>query len=254
MKDMLMEILGIDVGGSGIKAAVVNISTGDLVSQHRHFTTPQPATPEALIRTIGELVADFHWQGPVGCGFPAVVSHGIVRTAANIDPSWIGVDIESALKQQTGCQCHVVNDADAAGLAEVQFGPPENCCGSVLMVTLGTGIGSALFYNGRLFPNLELGALQFKGATAEDYAAAAVRKTMKLSWQGWAKRLDRVLSYYERIVSPELIILGGGVSRRHEKFFHLLKTQAPIVPARLFNLAGIVGAAHFACEQETRKS
>ncbi|MBN1957813.1 MAG: ROK family protein [Desulfuromonadales bacterium] len=246
-----MEILGIDVGGSGIKAAIVEVSTGDLVSRHRHFVTPQPATPEALIRTIGELVADFHWQGPVGCGFPAVVSHGIVRTAANIDPSWIGIDIESLLKLETGCQCHVVNDADAAGLAEVKFGSAENCSGSVLMLTLGTGIGSALFYDGELFPNLELGALPFQGSTAEGYAAASVRTAKKLSWQAWSTRLNSFFVHVERMLSPELIVIGGGVSQRHEKFFHLLDTRAPIVPARLFNLAGIVGAAHFAFEQES---
>lgn len=248
-----MHVLGIDIGGSGIKGAVVDVSTGQLVSDRLRLETPQPATPDALVETVGDLVHALQWQGLIGCGFPAVIIGGIVKTAANIDQSWIDVDVQSALRHATGCECHVINDADAAGIAELKFGIGRKRFGSVLMLTLGTGIGSALFCDGRLFPNLELGALPFKGATAEAYAAAAVRKKKKLSWQGWAKRLNKVLLHVERMFSPELIIIGGGVSRKHEKFFPLLETRAPIVPAGLLNLAGIVGAAHFAFEQETQK-
>jgi len=246
-----MHVLGIDVGGSGIKGAVVDVYTGQLIGDHLRLETPQPATPDALVKTVGELVQALQWQGLIGCGFPAVIAGGVVKTAANIDQSWIDVDVQSALQHATGCACHVINDADAAGIAEIKFGIGRKRSGTVLMLTLGTGIGSALFYAGRLFPNLELGALPLKGATAEDYAAAAVRKKKKLSWQGWAKRLNKVLTHVERMFSPDLIIIGGGVSRKHEKFFHLLDTRAPIIPAGLFNLAGIVGAACFASEKET---
>ncbi|NOQ41069.1 MAG: ROK family protein [Desulfuromusa sp.] len=241
-----MDVLGIDIGGSGIKGAVVAVKTGQLVSEPLQVETPQPATHHAVIEATCELVRLFDWHGSIGCGFPAVVQGGVVKTAANIDASWIGVNVRDFLQKKTGCSCSVINDADAAGLAEMVFGAGQGEMGTVLVLTLGTGIGSALFYRGQLIPNLELGYLPLKGAPAEHYASAAVRTNEKLSWETWSQRLNEFLSHVERLFSPELIIIGGGVSQQHEKFFPYLETQAKLVPAGFFNRAGIVGAACFA--------
>lgn len=241
-----MEVLGIDIGGSGIKGALVDIAQGRLVSERRRVETPRPATPDSVIAATVELVGQFNWQGIVGCGFPAVIAEGCASTAANIDEAWIGVNVDRALQEATGLECRVVNDADAAGLAEMEFGAGRDSSGSVLLLTLGTGIGSALFYHRRLFPNLELGSLALEGAPAEHYASAAVRKDLQLSWKAWSKRLNLFLKHVERLLSPELIIIGGGVSRKSEKFLPLLTTRAPVVPARFLNQAGIIGAALFA--------
>lgn len=244
-----MECLGIDIGGSGIKGAVVETSTGQLLSERLRLETPLPATPVAVAATVAELVRQFSWQGTIGCGFPAVISNGVARSAANIDSGWIGVNVEALLCEATGLRCVVLNDADAAGLAEMRFGCGTECCGTVLVVTLGTGIGSALFYNGLLYPNSELGHLRLKNGIAELYASAAVRKKEALSWKAWGKRLNRFFAEVERLFSPELIIVGGGVSRKHEKFFPFLETKAQLLPAELRNQAGIVGAACHAAEQ-----
>lgn len=241
-----MDVLGIDIGGSSIKGAVITAETGQLVSNPSQVETPQPATPAAVINATAELVRSFDWHGPIGCGFPAVMQQGIVKTAANIDSSWIGIDVEALIQRETGCVCAVINDADAAGLAEMVFGAGEGRMGTVMILTLGTGIGSALFYRGQLFPNLELGYLPLDGAPAEHYASAAVRNNEKLSWESWSKRLNRFLNHVERLFSPELIIIGGGVSSQHEKFFPLLETQGELLPADFLNQAGIVGAAGFA--------
>ncbi|MEA3544863.1 MAG: ROK family protein [Thermodesulfobacteriota bacterium] len=241
-----MNILGVDIGGSGIKGAVVAVETGQLVSEPLQLETPQPATPQAVIEATCDLVRLFDWHGFIGCGFPAVIQAGVVKTAANIDSSWVGVDVKGDLQRKTGCSCAVINDADAAGSAEMMFGAGQGVAGTVLVLTLGTGIGSALFYNGQLLPNLELGYLPLQGAPAEHYASAAVRKREKLSWKIWAKRLNQFLNYVERLFSPELIIIGGGVSCRHEKFFPYIEIQAQLIPAHFFNRAGIVGAACFA--------
>ena len=241
-----MDILGIDIGGSGIKGAVVAVETGQLVSEPLQIKTPQPATPQAVIEVTCELVRLFDWHGSIGCGFPAVVQDGTVKTAANIDARWIGVDVRGFLQRKTGRPCFVINDADAAGLAEMKFGAGRGRMGTVLTLTLGTGIGSALFYRGQLFPNLELGYMPLKGTPAEHYASAAVRKKEKLSWDAWSKRLNMFLGHVERLFSPELIIIGGGVSHQHEKFFPYLETQTKLVPAGFLNRAGIVGAAGFA--------
>lgn len=247
-----MDVLGIDIGGSGIKGAIVHVETGQLSSKRLMVATPQPATPRAVIDSTWQLIKLFNWEGLIGCGFPAVIQQDLVKTAANIDESWLDVDVRHALQRETGCSCTVINDADAAGLAEMKFGAGRGNLGTVLILTLGTGIGSALFYRGQLFPNLELGFLPLKGAPAERYASAAVRKNEKLSWPVWAKRLNKFLNHVERLFSPELIIIGGGVSRNHEKFFPYIKTRAELVPARLLNQAGIVGAACFAEEQATK--
>ena len=245
-----MNVLGIDIGGSGIKGAIVDIETGTLKSERLRVATPQPATPATVTEATADLVGMFDWHGPVGCGFPAVIQQGVAKTAANIDPAWIGVNVEALLQEKTGCRCTVINDADAAGLAEMTFGAGQGRLGMVIVLTLGTGIGSALFYQGRLIPSLELGFLPLKGRPAEHYAAAAVRKKDKLSWKAWSGRLNRFLAHVERLFSPELIIVGGGVSRNHEKFFPYLTTQAEITPARMLNQAGIVGAACFAANEQ----
>ena len=243
-----MGILGIDIGGSGIKGAVVTAETGQLVSEPLQIETPKPATPDRVIKATCELVKQFGWHGFIGCGFPAVVQEGVVKTAANIDSGWIGVDAQELLQRETGCVCSVINDADAAGLAEMVFGAGRGRMGSVLIFTLGTGIGSALFYQGKLFPNLELGYLPLEGVPAEHHVSAAVRKNEKLSWRTWTTRLNKFLKHVERLFSPELIIVGGGISSRHEEFFPWVETQAELLPAAFLNQSGIIGAASFAAK------
>lgn len=243
-----MPVLGLDVGGSGIKGAVVDTSTGSLLSERLRYETPNPAEPEAVLETIQALIAQFGWKGEIGCGFPAVIDRGYARSAANISDLWIDFDVVSALDDATGCRCAVINDADAAGLAEMRLGAGRDCLETVLVLTLGTGIGSALFHQGRLFPNLELGTLPFKGSVIERYAAASVRKEKKLSWEKWAGRLNRFLAIAENLVCPERIIIGGGVSRKHEKYFHLLEARASVHPAEFYNRAGLIGAACYAAE------
>ncbi len=245
-----MECLGLDIGGSGIKGAIVDVVSGQLLSERLRLATPQPATPQAVAKTTRELVKQFGWSGPIGCGFPAVIQNGVAKTAANIAVGWIGTDVVATLQAATDCPCAVINDADAAGLAEIRLGAGKGQSGSVIVITIGTGLGSACFYRGRLFPNTELGHLPLKGGPAEHYASAAVRKKEKLSWESWARRLEKFLVRVERLFSPDLIILGGGVSKRHEKFFPYLKVQAELRPAQLRNQAGIVGAACLAAELE----
>jgi polyphosphate glucokinase len=244
-----MNILGIDVGGSGIKGAIVDVESGRLSSQQVEIATPQPATPQLVVEVVDQLVKMCQWSGTIGCGFPAVIQAGVAKTAANVDVSWIDTDVQQLIYDKTGCPCSVVNDADAAGLAEMRFGTGVGRMGTVLVLTLGTGIGSALFHQGMLFPNLELGSLDFKGTPIENYASAAVRTKEKLSWEEWSKRLNVFLQQVERLLAPDLIIIGGGVSSEHEHYFPYLETQAELIPARLFNQAGIVGAASYAAEK-----
>jgi polyphosphate glucokinase len=243
-----MEILGIDIGGSGIKGAPVEIERGVLAAERCRIPTPLPSTPDAVADTVAEIVQHFAWKGPVGCTFPAVVKKGFVYSAANVDRSWIGTDGDSLLEERTGCPVMLLNDADAAGIAEMQFGAGEGRKGVVFVLTFGTGIGSALFAGGVLVPNTELGHIQIRcrkrrGVDAEDYASDRIRKGEKLQWSVWAKRVNRYLGILESLFSPDLFILGGGVSKKHHKFLPLLSTQAEIVPAELLNEAGIVGAA-----------
>ncbi|SEA57458.1 polyphosphate glucokinase [Desulfuromusa kysingii] len=241
-----MNILGIDIGGSSIKGAIVDSETGRHSSEWLELETPQPAIPEAVAEAVARLAQKCHWTGVIGCGFPAVVQKGIAQTAANIDISWIGTNVQQLLQDNTGCPCAVVNDADAAGLAEMRFGAGRGSDGTVLILTLGTGIGSALFSHGVLFPNLELGALPLHGSTAENYASAAVRTRHQLSWQDWAMRLNEFMPIVERLLSPELILIGGGVSSNSQQFFPFLRTNARLLPAQLQNYAGAVGAACYA--------
>lgn len=236
-------VLGIDIGGSGIKGAPVDLKRGVLLTERLRIPTPSPAKPEAVAGVIADLVEHFQWQGAVGCAFPAVIKNGVVLTAANVDKSWIGTDGRKLLERNTGCQVTLLNDADAAGIAEIKFGAGRNRSGLVIMLTLGTGIGSALFMDGLLVPNTELGHLVIRGKGAETRASSRARTQKKLSWKRWAKRVDEYLRYLEDLLSPELYILGGGISKKHEKFVRHLTADTPVVPAEMRNDAGIVGAA-----------
>ena len=238
-----MEVLGIDIGGTGIKGAVVDTATGQLVRDRIRLQTPQPATPKSLCRTVFEVVAHFGWSGPVGCGFPGIIRQGVVRSAAHVSSKWLGKNVKENLDEATGCSFRVLNDADVAGLAEARFGAGKDEVGTVLLLTLGTGIGSALFIDGTLVPNTEFGHVQLKGHDAEYWAADSVRKKRKLGWKKWAKQVNLYLQKMEFYLSPDLIIIGGGASRKHEKFIPQLELDARVVPAQLRNEAGIVGAA-----------
>lgn len=238
-----MQILGIDIGGTGIKGAPVDTETGALLASRHRIPTPEQAKPKPVARVVGELAAHFGWQGPVGCGFPAVVRQGLVYTAANIHKSWIGTNVEALFTEAAKCPVHVLNDADAAGLAEMAFGAGRDQKGLVLMVTIGTGLGTALFTDGHLVPNLELGHIEIKGEDAEVRATDAARKRDKLSWKQWAKRFDIYLTTLEKLLWPDMIILGGGVIKKYDEFAPYLTVKAKVVPAQFLNDAGIVGAA-----------
>jgi polyphosphate glucokinase len=244
-----MRGFGVDIGGSGIKGAVVDLVDGRLVGDRHRIPTPQPSTPEAVAATVGELVTHFGWAGSVGCTFPAVVQHGVALTAANVDKSWIGTDVDALITATIDRDTHVMNDADAAGVAEVRFGAGKDHPGVVLMTTLGTGIGSALFVDGHLVPNTEFGHLRMGDTIAEAIASDAARSREDLGWAKWAKRLSEYYSYLDFILNPDLIIIGGGVSKKHAKYVPLITgVRCPIVPATLLNEAGIIGAALIAAE------
>lgn len=238
-----MEILGIDIGGSGIKGALVNVLTGEMTTERHRIPTPEQSTPENVATVVAQLARHFEWSGPIGCTFPAVVRHGVVYTAANVHQSWIGTDAETLFREATGCQVRILNDADAAGLAEMVLGAGKDQQGVVIMLTFGTGIGSAIFIDGHLLPNTEFGHLPIRGKQAEHRASAKIRDDEDLSWSEWAERVNEYLGLMEFFFSPDLFIIGGGVSKKQHKFLHLLKTRAKIVPAQLMNEAGIVGAA-----------
>jgi len=236
-------LLGIDIGGTGIKGAPVDTRTGELAAERVRILTPKPATPDSVAPVVAEVAAHFSWRGQIGATFPAVVRQGIVQTAANVDEAWIGVNIPLVLSTATKTPVAVINDADAAGIAEMEFGAGRHRHGTVLMLTLGTGIGSALFVEGRLVPNTELGHLKVRGKDAEQRAAESVRERKQLSWSQWAKRLNEYLQDLEELLWLDLIIIGGGVSKKHDRFVPMLETRAEVVPAQLLNDAGIVGAA-----------
>ena len=238
-----MEVLGIDIGGSGIKGAPVNLEQGKLADERCRIETPDPATPEAVADVVGQIARHFKWTGAIGCTFPAVVMHGVVRTAANVDKSWIGTDGKQLLGESSGCEVTLLNDADAAAIAEMQFGAGRGVQGVVFLLTLGTGIGTAMFVNGILIPNLELGHLEYDGKEAEHQAAARVRTDEDLKWDAYAARIDRCLEVYENLFWPDLFIIGGGVSKKGEKYIPLLKRRTKIVAAETRNEAGIIGAA-----------
>jgi polyphosphate glucokinase len=234
---------GIDIGGSGMKACTVDLATGALTAERRRFDTPQPATPEAMADVVATLVRSFDWHGAVGVCFPAVVRHGVVHSAANIDRSWIDTDADALFTKASGCDVAVLNDADAAGVAEMHFGAGRGRRGVVVVLTFGTGIGSGLFVDGILVPNTELGHIEVDGHDAETRAAASARKRDDLSWRDWAERVDRYLREIVKLLSPELIIVGGGASKQPERWLPHLHVDAEVVVAEMANNAGIVGAA-----------
>lgn len=239
-----LSVFGVDIGGSGIKGAPVDLERGALAEPRHKILTPHPASPESVVAVVKEIVDHFGHRGPVGLTFPGVVVDGHTRTAANVHEGWIDLDAEGLFRETLDLPSTVLNDADAAGLAEVAYGAGRDQGGVVLMLTFGTGIGSALFVDGALVPNTELGHLELRGKDAERRASAAARERHELSWADWAVRVDEYLDLVERLFSPQLVIIGGGVSRKQEKFLPLLKDRpARIVPAVLRNDAGIVGAA-----------
>ncbi|TQL03878.1 polyphosphate--glucose phosphotransferase [Cellulomonas sp. SLBN-39] len=242
---------GIDIGGSGIKGAPVDLRIGEFAADRLRIPTPQPATPAAVAQTVAEVVDSFDLDKhvPIGVTFPAVILHGVAQSAANVDKSWIGTDVEKAVGAATGRKVFAVNDADAAGYAEVEYGAAQDVDGVVLVVTLGTGIGTCLVVDGVLVPNTELGHLEIDGHDAETRASEAVRDREDLSWEQWAQRLQRYFTVVENLLWPDLIVVGGGVSKKHAEFLPLLDLRTPIVPARLRNAAGIVGAARLAADR-----
>ena len=239
-----MEAFGIDIGGSGIKGAPVNIETGELLTNRYRLKTPIPALPESVADCVKTIVNHFDWHGPIGCGFPSVVLHGITKTAANVHADWINANAEQLLSECVEQNVVVINDADAAGIAEMQFGAGKNYQqGVVVIVTIGTGLGTAVFSNGCLVPNTEFGHLEIDGKDAEARASDAVRQRESLSWKRWAIRFNKYLQTLERLMWPDLFILGGGASKKFDKFLPMLNVRAEVVPAMLKNEAGIVGAA-----------
>jgi polyphosphate glucokinase len=239
-----MHALGIDIGGSGIKGAPVDVATGQLLAPRQKIPTPRPARPNAIADVVKQLTTSFSWSGPVGITFPGVVMDGVTKTAANLDPAWLGTNAGALFGKATGAQVRVLNDADAAGVAEMTFGAGVGEKGTVLMLTFGTGIGSALFTDGVLVPNTEFGHIEIRGHDAETRASERAKELHDLSWGKWAGRVDEYLRHIEAVLSPQLIIVGGGVSKQSEKWVpRLTGIKARIVPAALLNEAGIVGAA-----------
>lgn len=237
------KILGVDIGGSGIKGYPVNTKDGSMLAPRHRIPTPSPPTPDNIAQTLGQIVKHFKWKGPIGCGFPGVIQNGFARTAANLHDAWVDANVNKLFTKTTGLPVTVINDADAAGLAEMKFGAGQGHRGVVLLLTVGTGIGVVMFVNGRLVPNLELGHIEMKGMDAEKYCSDAVRKSENLNWEDWAKRFDEYLHIIEDLVWPDLIILGGGASKKGEQFLQHLTVRTKVVPAELLNNAGIVGVA-----------
>lgn len=242
---------GVDIGGSGIKGAPVDLGKGEFRAERLRIPTPSPSTPDAVADVVQQVVTSFGRSAgsrPIGVTFPAVIQHGVARTAANVDKAWIDTDVDTLMTRALGRNVHVVNDADAAGFAEARFGAAKGIKGLVFMATLGTGIGSALLLDGTLVPNTELGHLEVDGKDAETRAADSIREAEGLTWEQWAKRLQRYFRTIEKLFWPDLIVVGGGVSKKSEKFLPLLELKTPIVPAGLRNDAGIIGAALLAAE------
>lgn len=245
-------VLGIDVGGSSVKAAPVEVDRGRVIGERLVLPTPSPATPAALGATVGAVVAHFGWSGPIGCTFPGVVRQDTTLTATHLDPGWVGLDAAALLQRVTGCTVSLTNDADAAGLAEAAFGAAAGHDGVVLVLTFGTGIGSALLSEGRLVPNTEFGLLPVRGRPAEERAAARIRTERGLSWRRYARLVNEYLAVVETVLWPDRIVIGGGVSADAAEWLHLLTARAEIVPAQLANDAGLIGAACWAAERRDR--
>jgi polyphosphate glucokinase len=238
-----MPILGIDVGGSGIKGAPVSTETGELMAERVRIKTPKEAEPEPIAEVVAEIANSFNWKGRIGIGFPAPIKGGVAMMAANISENWVGINADELFAKATGCTCRMINDADAAGLAEMKFGAGRGQPGTVIMITLGTGMGTAIFHRGHLLPNAEFEHLDMNGKEAEQRASDAVRQREDLSWKKYAKRLNKYLAEMEKLFWPDLFIVGGGISKQSEKYIPLLNIETPIVPAQFLNEAGIVGAA-----------
>lgn len=238
-----MNILGIDIGGSALKGAPVNTKTGKLLAERHRIATPKPLTPAQMAGEIKKLAAHFQWKGPIGVGFPGVIQSGVIRTSANLHKDFIDCDAAKLFSKVTRQRVSLVNDADAAGLAEAIFGAGKGKKGTVLMLTFGTGVGSALFIDGKLYPNSEFGHLRHKGKSYEKFVSAAARDHEDLSFKKWAHRVSDYINELETLTWPELIIVGGGISSEHKKWFKHLEIRTPIVPASFLNEAGIVGAA-----------
>jgi polyphosphate glucokinase len=238
-----MHILGVDVGGSGVKGAPVDVESGSLVTERYRIPTPQPSKPDAVCDVVAEIARHFQWTGPIGCTFPAVIKEGVAYTAANVHKSWIGTNGQALLEEKTNCPVLLLNDADAAGMAEMEFGAGQGRSGVIIVLTFGTGIGSSIFVDGHLVPNTEFGHMEVRGKDAEDRASDRIRQEKELSWKKWAKCVDEFLGRMEALFSPDLFIVGGGVSKRYEKFLPLLTVRTEVVPAQMLNEAGIIGAA-----------
>lgn len=248
-----MEILGLDIGGSGIKGAIVNTESGELLTERHRIPTPEGSLPEDVALAVLKIQEFFNYKGPLGCGFPAIVQHGVARSAANVSDQWVGTNINQLLERTTGNRAFTINDADAAGIAEMKFGVGrEYQLGVVILLTIGTGIGSAIFTDGVLLPNTEFGHLQIRGKDAEHRASDAVRQLKEMSWKKWSTALDEYLLVMEALFSPDLIVIGGGISKKWEKVTPHLTLQTKIVPAQSLNQAGIIGAAIFAEEQVSK--
>lgn len=241
---------GVDIGGSGIKGAPVDLGRGAFAAERLRIPTPQPATPDAVAKVVAEVTGHFDNPGRIGITFPGVVQNGVVRTAANVDAAWVGTDAAHAFGIATGAEVSVLNDADAAGLAEARYGAAKDQNGVVVLVTFGTGIGSAVLLHGQLVPNTELGHLEIDGSDAETRTSDAARERDGLDWEHWAKRVSKYLRHLEALLWPDMIICGGGVSKKADHWMPLLhKVRTPVVPAKLVNDAGIIGAALWAAEQ-----
>jgi polyphosphate glucokinase len=243
-----MEVLGIDIGGSGIKGAPVDTDTGALLTPRYRLLTPSPAKPRPVAETVAKIAKNFSWKGSLGIGFPGVVRKGVTLTAANIHEDWVGLNAAKFIKKATGRKSCIINDADAAGLAEMAFGAGKGRQGVVLLVTIGTGLGTAIFTDGHLVPNSEFGHLEMNGEEAEWLASDAARKRENLSWKKWGRQFNQYLQKMERLIWPDLIILGGGISKKHELFTPYITVQAEVLPAQMLNEAGIIGAAVGACK------
>lgn len=245
------QAFGVDIGGTGIKGALVDTGTGKLLTERERIPTPKPATPQAIAEVVAQLVEHADWTGKVGATFPAIIKHGVAKSAANVDPSWIDTDADAVFTKavRPGSDVVVLNDADAAGIAEARFGAAKGVSGVVILLTFGTGIGSALLMNGVLVPNTELGHLELDGYDAERRAAASVRDEHGMSYKKWAQRVSHYMKHVERLFTPDLFVVGGGVSKNSDKWVPLLDLDTPVVPAQLLNEAGIVGAAIAAVER-----
>lgn len=245
-----MKSLGIDIGGSGIKAAIIDTKTGELLSERHRIPTPKPATPEAIAKTVKEMVAHFDWKKGVGCSFPTTIVNGKCIHSGNLSEKWLNVNVEKLFRKECHVPFYVSNDADLAGVAEVSLGAGKKEKGVTIVITIGTGIGSGLFFNGKLIPNLELGKmLHSDGKIIEYFTADSVRKKEDLSLKQWALRFDQLLNYTRIVFSPSLIILGGGISKKYDQFKDYLETDVSVKVAQFRNNAGIIGAAMYASKQ-----